>query len=134
MNREQALEYLKRNHQGVLTTMKKDGRPQLSKISYLLDEDGVIKISTTNDRFKAMNIRRDARVSMMAMGENWYEYIVVEGEGQVSEEGDLAELRRVYEGIMGKPHPNWQEYDEAMLKDHRVVLSLKIEKIYPLTA
>ena len=64
MNHEQALDYLKRNHRGVLTTMKKDGRPQLSNIAYMLDDDGTIKISTTNDRFKARNIERDGRVSI----------------------------------------------------------------------
>ncbi len=133
MNREQALEYLKRNHRGVLTTVKKDGRPQLSNIAYLFDQDGKLKISTTADRFKARNIQRDPRVSMMALGDNWYEYIVVEGSAQVSAEGDLAELRQVYEGITGKPHPNWQEYDEAMTRDHRVIITLTIEKLYPLS-
>lgn len=132
MKREQALDYLKRNHRGVLATMKKDGRPQLSNIAYLLDDDGQIKISTTSDRFKARNIQRDSRVSMTALGDNWYEYVVVEGTAKVSAEGELAELRRLYEGIAGKPHPNWQEYDEAMLHDQRVIISIKIDKLYPL--
>jgi len=133
MNHEQALDYLKRNHRGVLTTMKKDGRPQLSNIAYMLDDDGTIKISTTNDRFKARNIEKDGRVSMMALGDNWYEYVVVEGNGKVSPEGELAELRRVYEAIAGQPHSNWQEYDAAMLQDHRVIISINIEKLYPLS-
>lgn len=134
MNKEQALEFLKRNHKGVLATLKKDGRPQLSNIAYVLDDDGVIKISTTADRFKAKNIMRDGRVSMTALSDNWFEYIVVEGNGTVSEEGKLAELRDLYEKIAGKPHPNWQEYDEAMIKDHRVIISITIEKLYPLSA
>ncbi len=132
MNREQALDYLKRNHRGVLATMKKDGRPQLSNIAYMVDDNGEIKISTTADRVKARNIQRDGRVSMTALGDNWYEYIVAEGTGRVSEEGQLEELRRLYEGIAGKPHPNWEEYDQAMLNDHRVIVSITIEKLYPL--
>jgi PPOX class probable F420-dependent enzyme len=133
MNYEQALEYLKRNKRGVLATLKKDGRPQMSNVAYFFDpEDGQIKISTTADRFKAKNLQRDPRVSLLALGENWYEYVVAEGQATVSAEGELAQLRRLYEGIAG-PHPDWQEYDEAMLRDHRVVISIKIDKLYPLT-
>jgi PPOX class probable F420-dependent enzyme len=132
MNKAQALEYLKENHRGVLATAKKDGRPQLSNIGYFYAEDGEIKISTTSDRVKARNIARNPQVSMVAQGDNWYQYLVVEGTATVSEEGQLAELRQVYEGIAGKPHPDWQEYDEAMLRDHRVIISIKIEKMYPL--
>ncbi len=132
MNKAQALQYLKENHRGVLATAKQNGRPQLSNIGYLYDEDGEIKISTTSDRVKARNIARNPQVSMVALGDNWYQYLVVEGTATVSEEGQLAELRRVYQGIAGKAHPNWQEYDEAMLRDHRVIISIKIEKMYPL--
>jgi PPOX class probable F420-dependent enzyme len=133
MNHQQAMDYLKRNHRGVLTTQKKDGRPQMSNIGYLLDDDGKIKISTTTDRAKTRNLQRDPRASLLALGDNWYEYIVAEGNAEVSPEGQLAELRHLYEGIAGKPHPNWQEYDEAMIRDHRVIISITIEKLYPLS-
>ncbi|HEX2912353.1 MAG TPA: PPOX class F420-dependent oxidoreductase [Chloroflexia bacterium] len=132
MNREEALAYLKQNHNGVLATLKKDGRPQLSNILYLYDADGKIKISTTSDRFKARNIQRDSRVSMEVIGENFYQYLVVEGQATLSPEGELDELRRIYKAISGKEHPNWQEYDQAMLNEHRVVISIEIEKMYPL--
>lgn len=132
MNKDQALQYLSENHRGVLATVKKDGRPQLSNISYLYDTDGLVKISTTADRFKARNIARNPQVSMVAQGDNWYQYLVIEGTATVSPEGQLAELRQLYEGITGKPHPNWTEYDEAMVRDHRVIISITIEKMYPL--
>ncbi len=132
MNRKQALDYLRRNHRGVLATLKRDGRPQLSNISYMLDDDGTIKISTTSDRAKTRNVRRDPRVSMLALSDNWYRYIVVEGIGSIIEQNVLPELRCVYEAIAGKPHPNWQEFDEAMVRDKRVILRITIEKMYPL--
>ena len=132
MNKAEALQYLKANHRGVLATAKKDGRPQLSNIGYLYDSDGLIKISTTADRFKARNIQRNPQVSMVALGDNWYQYLVVEGTATVGPEGQLAELRHLYEGIAGKPHPDWNDYDQAMLRDHRVIISITIEKMYPL--
>ena len=132
MNREQALEYLKRNHRGVLATLKADGRPQLSNMAYMLDDDGTIKISTTSDRAKTRNVRRDPRVSLLVLGDNWYQYRVVEGTGRIIDEGVQSELRRVYEAIAGKPHPDWQEFDEAMVREQRVILTITIEKMYPL--
>ena len=132
MNKTEAVTYLKENHRGVLATAKKDGRPQLSNIGYLYDTDGLVKISTTSDRIKVHNIKRNPQVSMVAQGDNWYEYLVIEGTATVSPEGQLEELRHLYEGIAGKPHPNWPEYDEAMVRDHRVIISITIEKMYPL--
>ena len=132
MNREQALEHVGRNHRGVLATLKRDGRPQLSNVAYHFDHDGEIKISTTQDRAKTRNLRRDPRVSMTALGDNWYQYVVVEGRGRIIEEDVLPELRRVYEAIAGQPHPDWNEFDEAMVRDKRVILSIAIERMYPL--
>jgi len=132
MNRAQATEYLRANHRGVLTTQKQNGRPQLSNIAYLYDTDNWVKVSLTADRAKTRNIQRGPRVSMLVLGENWYEYLVIEGTGTILANNPLAELRHVYEGISGAPHPNWEEFDEAMVRDQRVVLSIEIEKMYPL--
>ena len=134
MNEAQARDFIARSHRGVLATIKRDGRPQMSNVSYTLDDDGLIKISVTQDRAKTRNARRDPRVSMTILGDNWYEYVVIEGTAEIRDGQDvLVELRRVYERITGKPHPNWQEFDEAMVRDRRCVLAVTIERIYPLT-
>lgn len=129
---QKAREFVARSHKGVLATLKRDGRPQLSNISYLLDDDGRIKISTTRTRAKAHNVRRDPRVSLSVQTDNWFEYLVVEGTGRVDEEDVLPKLRHIYERIRGEAHPNWQEFDEAMLREQRVVVEIAIERFYPL--
>jgi len=133
MNVEQANDFIAKNHRGVLATIKRDGRPQLSNVAYALDTDGRIKISVTRDRAKTRNLRRDPRASIAIQGDNWYEYLVVEATAEV-EEGPqaLADLRRIYEMIAGKPHPNWSEFDQAMIEEGRVLLALTIERVYPL--
>lgn len=132
MTREEATRFVRDNHQGVLATQKRDGRPQLSNILYLYDQDGRVKISVTADRAKTRNVRRDPRVSMLVVGSDWYTYVVVEGVASILDTDPLPELRRVYEGITGGPHPNWQEFDAAMVRERRVVLSIEIERMYPL--
>lgn len=132
MKQDEALEYLRRNHQGVLATIKRDGRPQLSNISYLYDTDGLVKVSVTRARAKTRNVIRDPRVSMSVIGESWWQYIVVEGTASILQENALSELRRVYEGIRGEPHPDWEEFDEAMVREDRVVLRIAVDRLYPL--
>lgn len=132
MNRDQAMEYIRGSHKGVLSTVRSNGRAQLSNVSYLLDDDGLIKISVTQDRIKTRNVRRDPRVSMAVQGDDWYRYVVVEGCARIHDDNPLPELRHVYEGIRGGPHPNWEEFDEAMIRDRRAVMVIEIERLYPL--
>ncbi|HEU0166676.1 MAG TPA: PPOX class F420-dependent oxidoreductase [Chloroflexota bacterium] len=130
MDDQQAREFVGRNHRGVLTTQKRDGRPQLSLIAYFLDEDGTIKISVTQDRAKTKNARRDPRVSVVCLDpENWFSYVVVEGTTTLLE-NNLEELRRYYRQVRGEDHPNWQEYDEAMMREKRLLLVIQPEKFY----
>jgi PPOX class probable F420-dependent enzyme len=50
--------------QGVLVTLRKDGWPQLSNVNYGWDaQSQTIRISTTDDRAKTHNLRRDPRAS-----------------------------------------------------------------------
>ena len=59
-----AIDRARSTRQGVLITLKADGRPQLSNIIYTITDDGVIRISVTDDRSKTINARRDSRVSL----------------------------------------------------------------------
>ena len=133
MNEHEAREFVAEVKRGVLATIKRDGRPQLSNVSYLLDDDGRIKISVTRDRAKTRNLLRDPRASLLVLGQDWYRYVVVEATTEVQGgPGVAAELRRVYERITGQPHPDWAEFDQAMVREGRVILALTIERLYPL--
>ncbi|HLG73214.1 MAG TPA: PPOX class F420-dependent oxidoreductase [Chloroflexota bacterium] len=131
MDEEQAPAYVGRNHTAVMATVKRDGRPQLSNVAYYLDDDGTLKVSVTKDRAKTKNLLRDPRVSMTCLDlKNWYSYVVVEGTAEfIDDERTLPELRRYYQRVAGE-HPNWEEYDQAMVRDQRVVLVVKPERFY----
>ncbi|HEX2173843.1 MAG TPA: PPOX class F420-dependent oxidoreductase [Dehalococcoidia bacterium] len=133
MNEAEAREFIRRSHKAVLTTIRRDGRPQMSNISYLLDHDDRIKISVTETRAKTKNLRRDPRAGLSIQGDNWYQYICVDGRATIKSGPPLADLRHVYERIAGKPHPNWEEFDRAMIDDQRCLLEITIDRIYPLT-
>jgi PPOX class probable F420-dependent enzyme len=104
----------------------------LSHISYTLDDDGLIKVSVTADRAKTRNLRRDPRATLSIIADDWHRYLVVEGTCTIIEDDPLPVLRHIYERIRGAPHPNWAEFDDAMIRDGRVVLSITVDRMYPL--
>ena len=130
-----ALDFVGQHRRGLLLTLKRDGRPQASNIAYSL-RDGVIRISLTADRAKTRNVRRDPRVSLHVTREDFYAYAVIEGDAELSEvtvqPGDEAGrlLREVYEHIAQKPHPDWNEFDQAMVSEQRLVLSFRPTNAY----
>ncbi len=132
MDDKTAREYVKRNNRGVLTTLKRDGRPQISLITYLFDDDGLIKISVTKDRAKTKNLRRDPRVSLACLDEqNWFSYVVVDGQASfIDDERTIPQLRHVYRTVRGAEHPNWEEFDQAMRDEGRLVLTIAPERMY----
>jgi PPOX class probable F420-dependent enzyme len=132
MTEDEARAFIARHHQAVLATIKRNGRPQLSNMSYTLDDDGRIKLSTSTTRAKIHNLRRDPRATLSIQGDDWHQYLVVEGTAEVQAENPIPDLRRIYVMIRGAEHPNWDEFDEAMRREKRVVLAVSIERMYPL--
>jgi hypothetical protein len=63
-------------------------------------------------------------------GRDPYEYLVVDGTARLIEGDGLAEkLRDYYRKARGE-HPDWREYDEAMIKEQRLLVSLSIDRAY----
>ena len=57
-------ELLGAQRRGVLVTLRKDGWPQLSNVTYAWNtETQTIRVSTTDDRAKTANLRRDPRAT-----------------------------------------------------------------------
>jgi PPOX class probable F420-dependent enzyme len=130
-----AAPFLAARHQGLLLTLKADGRPQASNIAYSF-ADGVIRISVTADRVKTKNLRRDPRASLHVTSDDFWQFVVADGDADLSpiaaEPGDATTvaLREVYEHVRGEPHPDWNEFDEAMVRDHRLVISIRPTHVY----
>jgi PPOX class probable F420-dependent enzyme len=131
MNLDKAREFVASSHRGVLATIKRDGRPQLSNMSYALDEDGRIKMSTRAPNVKVKNIRRDPRVSVVIQGETWRDYLVVDGTATIQADNPIPTLKRIYQMVRGEPHPNWDEFEKSQVEEQRVVLDITIEHAYP---
>ena len=121
---------------GVLATLKRDGRPQLSDVSPQFDADpDRIRVSITEGRAKTANLRRDPRASLHVRPSSGAGYAVAEGVAQLSQTAadlndvTVEELVDLYRAINGE-HPDWDEYREAMVSDRRIVLTILVDNIY----
>lgn len=123
-------------HLGVLATIRRDGRPQLSMVTYDYDrEAGLIRVSITAGRAKTRNLRRDPRAVLQACSDDGWSYVVADGAATLSavaaapDDAAVDELVALYRSLSGE-HPAWDEYRAAMVHDHRLVLRLSIDSVY----
>lgn len=125
-----ALDFIRPRKNGVLVALKRDGRPQLSNITYVVGEDGLVRISITADRAKYANLVRDPRASLHVSREDFWGYVVVEADATLSavaadpHDDTVEELVALYRDVAGE-HSDWDEYRAAMVKDRRLVVRLQ---------
>ena len=135
MEIEKAMTAVSRTHQSVLTTLRRDGRPQLSNVVHAVDDRGVVRISTTADRAKHANLRRTPWAALHVNGDSFWSYAVVEADVTVSEvasapdDATTDELVELFRAISGE-HDDWEEYRAAMVAERRVVLRLHPTRAY----
>lgn len=135
MDLDAALRYAQPITRGVLATVKADGRPQLSNIMFAIAADGIIRISVTATRAKTANIRRDPRVSLHVTESDFWSYVVIEGDAELTpvaaatDDATVDELVALYRDLQGE-HPDWDEYRAAMVADARLVVRLRPSRAY----
>jgi len=138
MDLDQAVSFARDRSQGVLVTIRRDGRSQLSNIIFAMAPDGSTRISVTEDRAKTKNLRRDHRATLYVAGESFWQYVVLDGAVQLSPPAadpsdDVVEsLIELYRTIRGEDHPDWDDYRRAMVAEHRVLLSFRPSSAYGL--
>jgi PPOX class probable F420-dependent enzyme len=135
MEIDAALAAARARNQSILVALKSDGRPQLSNVLHAVDDDGVIRVSTTADRAKYANLRRTPWAALHVNGETFWGYAVLEGDVTLSEvaadphDAAVEELVELYRALNGE-HDDWDDYRAAMVKDRRVVVRLTPTRAY----
>jgi PPOX class probable F420-dependent enzyme len=121
---------------GVLVTLKADGRPQLSNVNHAYyPQERLLRISVTDDRAKTRNLRRDPRASYHVTSADRWAYSVAEGAAELTpvaqdpQDATVEELIALYRDVVGE-HPDWDDYRAAMVRDRRLVLRLRVERVY----
>jgi len=129
-----ALAFAGNYQKGTLVTIRRDGRPQVSNVLYVLDAD-TVSMSVTADRAKTRNLRRDPRACLHVTDETFWKYVVLDGEVTLSptasDPGDATvdALVAYYRSANGE-HPDWDAYRAAMVADGRLLATLRVSSAY----
>ncbi|GAA3235209.1 PPOX class F420-dependent oxidoreductase [Dactylosporangium siamense] len=133
VGRSELIEFLSSRHRALVITTRADGRPQASPVTSGVDAQGRIVISTYPERAKIRNARRDSRVSVVVLSDEWNgPWVQVDGVAEVLDLPEALEPLVEYFRCISGEHPDWDEYREAMRQQGKSLLRVTIESWGPI--
>lgn len=136
MEFEDARPHFENNHRGVITTFQANGAAHSSIVVCGAYQGNAAFVIVRGSSAKTRNLRKDPRCSVMSVSDNWRTCVVVEGQATLMDyrntdaEKMRVELREVFRVCGDKDHPDWEEYDQAMVKQDAVIVLVKPERVY----
>ena len=132
MDPGQAADFLRAHHRAVLATSRADGRPQLSPVLCVADDEGRVLISTRETAVKTRNLRRDPRASVCAFTDGFFgEWVQAEGDAEIISLPDAMDLLIDYYRRVAGEHSDWADYRAAMVRDRRVIVRITLTRAGP---
>ena len=127
VDRTALLDFLRARDQAVLVTRRRRGGVQLSPVTFGLDGEGRVVVSTYPQRAKVTNARRDPAVSLCVLSADWNDpWVQLDGEAEVLDLPEALEpLVEYYRSISGE-HPDWDEYRAAMTRQGKSLLRITV--------
>ena len=138
MNFEDVRPFMETHHRGVISTRRSDGATHSSIVVCGAYEGNAAFVSVYPRSQKIRNLRRDPHCTVLAVREDWREWVSVEGEATLYDYGNMdAEecrvmLRKVYMECSDTEHPDWDEYDRAMVEQEAVIVLVEPKRVYGL--
>jgi PPOX class probable F420-dependent enzyme len=122
------LEFVRPRHRAILSTLRRDGRTQMSPNTMGVDDSGRLVISSYPHRAKVQNIRRNPTVSVCVLSDDFGdEWVQIYGTAEILDVPESVEpLVEYYRNIAGE-HPDWDEYREAMVQQGKSLIRITID-------
>ena len=136
MNFGSAKNFMEKNHQGVITTRRPNGLLHSSIVVCGVYDAKAVFVSVYPRSQKIANLRRDPVCTVLTVTPDWRQYLAIEGEAQLfdyqnTETKNMRKLLRdAYMACSDREHPNWEEYDQAMVSQESVGVLVPPEKVY----
>ncbi|WP_181785984.1 PPOX class F420-dependent oxidoreductase [Streptomyces phytophilus] len=126
------LDFVRPRHRALLLTRRADGSPQASPLTCGVDDAGRIVVSTYPERAKTRNARRDPRVGIVVLSDEWNgPWVQVDGAADVVDAtADVEPFVEYFRNISGE-HPDWDEYREAMVRQGKSLIRITPERWGP---
>jgi len=132
MDRDAALEFIRRNHRGVIATTRADGTPQLSPVTAGVDDEGRVEISSRETAYKVRHLRALPYATYCGFTDQFYgDWVQVEGPVEILSLPEAMEHLVGYYRRAAGEHPDWDDYRAAMERDRRVLIRLTVERAGP---
>ncbi|MFG2652748.1 PPOX class F420-dependent oxidoreductase [Streptomyces sp. NPDC048436] len=129
---DELLDFVRPRHRAILLTARADATPQGSPLTCGVDDSGRIVVSTYPERAKTRNAKRNPRVSIMVLSDEWNgPWVQIDGTAEVIDSPESVEpLVEYFRNISGE-HPDWDEYREAMVKQGKSIIRITPERWGP---
>jgi PPOX class probable F420-dependent enzyme len=127
VDREALLEFLRARSHAVLLTRRAGGGAQLSPVTYGVDAEGRVVVSTYPQRAKVANARRNPAVSLCVLSDDFDgPWVQLDGEAEVLDlPAALEPLVEYYRSISGE-HPDWDDYRAAMQRQGKSLVRVTL--------
>ena len=129
-------QFIHDNPQGVLTTFRRNGMPQMSIVT-VYPRDGGVGISITETRIKFKNLLRDPRCSVLISHADWWSgFLVFEGRAELVHSGNAdpetlrLARRNIFSATTRRRSADWDDYDRITEADKRVAMILRPDHVY----
>ncbi|MBT8197699.1 MAG: PPOX class F420-dependent oxidoreductase [Acidimicrobiia bacterium] len=133
VDRDEMLDFVRPRHNGILTTMRSDGRTQQSPVTMGLDDSGRVVISSYPERAKVVNARSRDSVSVLVLSDDFGgEWQQLHGRAEILDLPDAIEPLVEYFRTIAGEHPDWDEYREAMVNQGKVLIRVTIDDWGPI--
>jgi PPOX class probable F420-dependent enzyme len=130
MDTAKAQEFLRTHHRAVLSTFRRNGRPQLSPVVVALDGTGRVVLSTTETRAKCRNLRRDPRISACVFTDRFYgSWVQVGGTAEILPPGegfDTEALTNLHHAL-NTEYGDWETFKAGIHAENRVAVRFTID-------
>jgi PPOX class probable F420-dependent enzyme len=133
MDVEAARSFIRQNHRAVLATRRAEDRLHLTLVLCGIDDEGRVVVSSSEDRVKVKNLRRDPRASVCAMADRFFGGgVQAHGKATILALPDAMDpLIDYFRRVAGKEHDDWEDYRRAMERERRVLIRIDIERAEP---
>ena len=133
IGRAELVAFLRANRRAVLLTRRASGAPQMSPVTYGVDDEGRVVVSTYPDRAKAVNLRRDPAASLCVLGEDFDDaWVQVDGTAEVLDLPESVEPLVEYFRVIAGEHSDWDEYRQAMRDQGKSLIRITIDRWGPI--
>ena len=138
MDFDDARPFLETHHRGVIATRRPNGATHSSIVVVGAYEGNAAFVSVYPRSQKIRNLRRDPNCTVLGVTDHWREWVSVEGQATLFDYNNMDSeemrvmLREVYIACSHTEHPDWEEYDQAMIDQEAVIVLVKPDRVYGL--